>query len=68
MQVQSALMQAVVWDGSQIAIADRPDPEAVNGMTVERVVFAGVCNTDLEIVRGYMDFRGILGHELVGLV
>jgi threonine dehydrogenase-like Zn-dependent dehydrogenase len=32
------------------------------------VSIAGVCNTDLEIVRGYMGFRGTLGHELVGRV
>ncbi len=61
-------MQAVVWDGSRIAVADRPDPEAAGGMAVVRVAFAGVCNTDLEIARGYMGFRGILGHELVGVV
>lgn len=29
---------------------------------------AGVCNTDLEIAKGYMSFRGVLGHELVGVV
>lgn len=29
---------------------------------------AGVCNTDLEITRGYMGYRGVLGHELTGQV
>ena len=29
---------------------------------------AGICNTDLEILRGYMGFRGVLGHEFVGVV
>jgi alcohol dehydrogenase len=29
---------------------------------------AGICNTDLEIIRGYMGFRGILGHEFVGQI
>jgi threonine dehydrogenase-like Zn-dependent dehydrogenase len=33
-----------------------------------RVSLAGVCSTDLEIVKGYMQFRGILGHEFVGRV
>ena len=33
-----------------------------------RVTMAGICNTDLEIARGYMGFRGVLGHELVGVV
>ena len=29
---------------------------------------AGICNTDLEITKGYMGFKGVLGHEFVGLV
>lgn len=33
-----------------------------------RVRLAGICNTDLELVRGYMAFRGVLGHEFVGEV
>lgn len=33
-----------------------------------RVRLAGICNTDLEIVRGYADFSGTLGHEFVGVV
>ncbi len=35
---------------------------------IVRVTTAGVCNTDLELVRGYMDFNGTLGHEFVGVV
>lgn len=33
-----------------------------------RIQLAGVCNTDLEIAKGYMGFQGILGHEFVGVV
>lgn len=33
-----------------------------------RVRLAGVCNTDLELVKGYMGFSGVLGHEFVGEV
>ncbi|HID86331.1 MAG TPA: alcohol dehydrogenase, partial [Anaerolineae bacterium] len=33
-----------------------------------RVSLAGICNTDLEITRGYMGFRGVLGHEFVGVI
>jgi threonine dehydrogenase-like Zn-dependent dehydrogenase len=33
-----------------------------------RVLRAGVCNTDLEILQGYMGFTGVLGHEFVGIV
>ncbi|MCL5256916.1 MAG: alcohol dehydrogenase catalytic domain-containing protein [Chloroflexi bacterium] len=38
------------------------------GEALVRVVLAGICNTDLEIVRGYMGFRGIPGHEFLGIV
>ncbi len=61
-------MQAIVWDGSVVAVAERPDPGPSDGMAIVAVSVAGVCNTDLEITRGYMGFRGILGHELVGIV
>jgi threonine dehydrogenase-like Zn-dependent dehydrogenase len=61
-------MQAVLWDGSAVSVAERPDPAAGAGMATVAVTLAGVCDTDLEIVRGYMGFRGILGHELVGVV
>lgn len=33
-----------------------------------RVLYAGICNTDLEIIRGYAGFSGTLGHEFVGIV
>ena len=45
-----------------------PKPNLVNGEALIRVLLAGICNTDLEIVRGYLDFQGILGHEFVGIV
>lgn len=37
-------------------------------MALVRVSWAGVCRTDLELCRGYLDFRGVLGHEFVGQV
>lgn len=61
-------MRALVWDGSAARVAERPAPEPSEGAAVVDVRLAGVCNTDLEIVRGYMGFRGVLGHELVGTV
>ena len=61
-------MQAVVWDGRVVAVRDRPDPEPAEGMATVAVTLAGVCNTDLEIMKGYMNFSGILGHEFVGVV
>jgi threonine dehydrogenase-like Zn-dependent dehydrogenase len=41
---------------------DEPDEALV------RVLLSGICNTDLEVVRGYGDFNGTIGHEFVGLV
>jgi threonine dehydrogenase-like Zn-dependent dehydrogenase len=49
-------------------VADLPVPEASPGFARVRVGLAGVCNTDLELVKGYMGFRGVLGHEFVGVV
>ena len=40
---------------------DHPEPKSSEEM-------AGVCSTDLQILQGYMDFRGVLGHEFVGEV
>ncbi len=61
-------MRALRFDGKQAALADCPRPAAAGDRAIVRVHLAGVCNTDLEIVRGYMGFRGVLGHEFVGTV
>ncbi len=44
------------------------EPADVEGDTLIRVRWAGICSTDLEITQGYMAYRGILGHEFVGQV
>jgi threonine dehydrogenase-like Zn-dependent dehydrogenase len=44
----------------------KPAPEKDHALI--RVLRAGVCNTDLEILQGYMGFHGVLGHEFVGIV
>jgi threonine dehydrogenase-like Zn-dependent dehydrogenase len=46
---------------------DTPEPY-VEGEALVRVTLAGVCNTDLEMVRGYYPFTGVPGHEFVGVV
>ena len=61
-------MLALRWDGSRARVEDVAPPEPAAGFAIVDVTLAGVCNTDLEIVRGYMGFRGTLGHELVGRV
>lgn len=47
---------------------DLPVPEPLPGEALIRVRLAGICRTDLELVKGYYPFRGILGHEFVGTV
>lgn len=61
-------MRALHFDGSLARVADLPDPRVCNDTVIVRVSLAGICNTDLEIVKGYLDFRGVLGHEFVGCV
>jgi threonine dehydrogenase-like Zn-dependent dehydrogenase len=61
-------MRALEWDGVTARVCDRPEPAASAGRAIVQMVRAGVCNTDLEIVRGYLGFRGVLGHELAGVV
>lgn len=43
-------------------------PERRPGEALIRVLTAGICSTDLELVKGYMGFNGVLGHEFVGVV
>ena len=61
-------MKALIYDGELKLAADHPPPQVPPGEALVRVVLAGICNTDLEIVRGYLGFRGVLGHEFVGVV
>jgi threonine dehydrogenase-like Zn-dependent dehydrogenase len=61
-------MRALHWDGSAAKVIDREAPTAGPGTAVVRVIWAGVCGTDLQLVKGYMSFRGTLGHEFVGRV
>ena len=47
---------------------DLDAPEAVPDEARVRVRCAGICNTDLELLRGYYPFTGVPGHEFVGIV
>ena len=49
-------------------VPNYPDPTPESGEALIRVVRAGVCNTDLELVKGYYGYQGVLGHEFVGIV
>src|SRR5437016_9900713 len=61
-------MRALTFSNSLSFSAKQPDPPINEGDTLLKVRQAGICATDLEIVNGYMGFRGILGHEFVGEV
>lgn len=61
-------MRALLLDGKLRLVDDYPTPEPPPGEALIRVDVAGVCNTDLELVKGYLRFRGVPGHEFVGVV
>lgn len=60
-------MNALIFDGQLKLVRDYPRPHA-DAESLVRVLRAGICNTDLEITKGYMNYRGVLGHEFVGIV
>ncbi|MBN2310103.1 MAG: alcohol dehydrogenase catalytic domain-containing protein [Candidatus Hydrogenedentes bacterium] len=60
-------MRGLLFDG-QARVVDLPVPQLGEGDALIRTLAAGVCNTDLEILNGYMDFTGVPGHEFVGVV
>ena len=61
-------MRSLTFDHSLSFRPRHPEPSEADGDTRVRVIRAGICSTDLEICRGYMNFQGVLGHEFVGEV
>ncbi len=61
-------MKAVIFDGTLKVVTDHPKPIPRPGWSRVRVTTAGICKTDLELIKGYMGFSGVLGHEFVGVV
>jgi threonine dehydrogenase-like Zn-dependent dehydrogenase len=62
------MMRALVVEPNLSFKSDYPEPRRAGGESIVRVSLAGICGTDLEITRGYMNYRGIPGHEFVGRV
>jgi threonine dehydrogenase-like Zn-dependent dehydrogenase len=60
-------MRALRVESGRVSMDDIPEPRG-NGEALVRVRLSGLCNTDLEIARGYAGFQGTLGHEFVGVV
>ncbi|MBN2263275.1 MAG: alcohol dehydrogenase catalytic domain-containing protein [Prolixibacteraceae bacterium] len=62
-------MKALRFDGEKLIFENSfAKPVTPAGEALIRVLMAGICNTDIEITKGYMGFTGIPGHEFVGIV
>lgn len=61
-------MLSVHFDKGTMALTERPVPQPGPEEALVRVLLAGICNTDIELLKGYMSFSGTPGHEFVGLV
>jgi threonine dehydrogenase-like Zn-dependent dehydrogenase len=60
-------VKALRFENQSLRVSEIDRPKR-SGEALVRVTMAGVCSTDLEIVRGYAGFSGVLGHEFVGVV
>ncbi len=61
-------MRALWLEEQRLTIRDVKAPVPPDGEKLVRVLLAGICNTDIELTRGYYPFSGIPGHEFVGEV
>lgn len=61
-------MKALVFDNELKYVENYPNPVPQKGEVLIKVTHAGICNTDVEITKGYMGFKGICGHEFLGIV
>lgn len=61
-------MVTVHLDGGIVEVRDTPRPDRPENFALIRLLLGGICNTDLELQRGYYGFSGTPGHEFVGEV
>jgi len=61
-------MRVLLLDSAGPRLAELPIPEPAKGEALLRITCAGICSTDLELIRGYAGFSGILGHEFTAVV
>jgi alcohol dehydrogenase len=61
-------MLAVHFENGRVELRRAARPRRPKGFALIRVLAAGICNTDLELLAGYYGFRGRPGHEFVGEV
>jgi len=61
-------MKSVHLENGEVTVGDVARPRVPRGFALIHLLYGGVCNTDLELQRGYYGFRGTPGHEFVGVV
>jgi alcohol dehydrogenase len=61
-------MRALFFEAGRTGVREVRRPALRTGFSLVRVLLSGICSTDLELKRGYHAFRGIPGHEFVGVV
>jgi len=61
-------MLAVRLENGVVSVRKQARPRRPEGFATIRLIYGGICNTDLELQRGYYGFRGTPGHEFVGEV
>lgn len=61
-------MKALVFDNELKLDKNYPMPKIKDNEVLIKTSLVGICNTDYEITKGYMGYKGVLGHEFVGVV
>ena len=62
------MMKALFLADGNLRLKNIPKPIPLPHEALIKVLKAGICNTDLELIKGYMGFNGVPGHEFVGRV
>ena len=61
-------MKAIYFDKKPQLKVDYPKPVPNDNEVLIKVILAGICATDKEIIKGYQNYKGVMGHEFVGVV
>jgi alcohol dehydrogenase len=61
-------MVSVCLENGKVLVRNKARPRRPEGFALIRLLYGGICNTDIELQRGYYGFRGTPGHEVVGEV